>query len=455
MSTRRAVVVGLGVTGEAVARALRADGDDVIVVEDTPRPESAEYARRAGELAGLGVALVEQPPPLELERLVTGGQLLVPSPGVREGHPIVRRARQAGVPVRAEIDLAAERASMRGQVLVAVTGTNGKTTVTTLVTAMLAGSGVRAVAAGNIGMALIDAVQTDARVLVAEVSSFQLSFTSRQFRPRAAVLLNVAADHIDWHGSFDRYAAAKARIFEHQRDDDLLVFNADDPVARDLAQRAPARRVGYATAATSDVYHKAGGSIVDDAGDEVASLQGAPLLAHDRENALAATAAARAVGASRAGVERALREFERLPHRVAPVGDARGVQFFDDSKATNPHATLAALRSFDVPVVLIAGGRNKGLDLAALREESSRLRGVVAIGDAAAEIASVFPASIELARATSMRDAVERAAQLARPGDVVLLSPACASFDWYPGGYAERGDAFAREVRRLEQQGAA
>jgi UDP-N-acetylmuramoylalanine--D-glutamate ligase len=455
MSDRRVAVIGLGVTGEAVARALRSSGDNVVVVEDTPRPDSEVYARRTRDLAALGVEVVEQPRTFELERLIAAQDLLVPSPGVREDHPIIRQAQRVGVPVRAEIDLAAELASSRGQVLVAVTGTNGKTTVTSLIAAMLDRSGVHAVAAGNIGRALIEAVATDAAVLVAEVSSFQLSFTSNAFRPRVAVLLNVAPDHIDWHGSFDRYSAAKARIFEHQGDDDLLVYDADDPVGHDLAQKAPARRVACSSVAAPGVYHEAGGMIVDDTGDEVAPLGDVALLAHDVANALAAAAAALDTGASRAGIERALRAFQRLPHRVAPVGDASGVRFFDDSKATNPHATLAALRAFDEPVVLIAGGHNKGLDLTALREESAGLRAVVAIGDASAEVEAVFSSAVDVARASSMHDAVVRAAQVARPGDVVLLSPACASFDWYPSGYAARGDDFVREVRKLEQAGAA
>ncbi|HYV58963.1 MAG TPA: UDP-N-acetylmuramoyl-L-alanine--D-glutamate ligase, partial [Acidimicrobiia bacterium] len=341
---------------------------------------------------------------------------------------------------------------------VAVTGTNGKTTVTTLITAMLDSSGGAALGAGNIGLPLLDAATSDARALVAEVSSFQLACTTEAFRPRVAVLLNVAPDHLDWHGSFEAYAAAKAQVFAHQRGRDRLVFNGDDDIASRLAESAPAQRVGFTLGARAGMFRIEDGMLVDSNGEPFADTAQMPFTApHDRANALAASAAAFAAGATRDGVERALRAYPRLHHRVARIGNTGGVQYYDDSKATNPHATLSAVGAFDDidgKVVLIAGGRNKGLDLSVLRELAPRLRGVVAIGEAAREVQSVFESAVTVTRAQSMGAAVAAAARSAKPGDVVLLSPACASFDWYPS-YSARGNDFASEVARLGERGVA
>ena len=418
MAAENLVVLGLGVTGDAVVRRLSAEGAAVTVLEDAPALGDAVYDERATRARAKGVELVEAPTDEQVTSLVRGADLLVVSPGVPARHHAIATAIAGGVPVRGEVDLAAERLTAP---LVAVTGTNGKTTVTTLITAMLVESGVAAVAAGNIGTPLLDVVDRPADVVVAEVSSFQLVFTTSAFRPRVAVLLNVAEDHLDWHGSFEEYAAAKARVFAHQTPNDLLVFDALDEVAARLAADAPSRAWAVAAAETGDV------------------------------NEAAAARAAQEMGASHEGVFRAVEKFEGLPHRRTLVGEARGVRWYDDSKATNPHATLRAVEASDAPVVLIAGGRNKGLDLGALASLAPRLRGVVAIGESAAEIVSAFADSgVEVVPASSMRDAVTAAAARARAGDAVLLSPACASFDWYRS-YEERGDDFAREVTRIER----
>jgi UDP-N-acetylmuramoylalanine--D-glutamate ligase len=364
-----------------------------------------------------------------------------------------------GVPIRSEIDLAVERAPMP---IVAVTGTNGKTTVTGLIAAMLHESGVRVTAGGNIGRPLIEALHDDVDVVVAEVSSFQLRFTTESFRPRVAVLLNVAPDHLDWHGSFDAYVAAKARVFANQTRDDLLVYNAGDPIARDLAETAPSRTIGYEVHVDDSVEEpwtvrgKGHSRFTDDA--RIAEMMRVRWRVGDlpfptpmdRENAIAATEAVLDLGVDDEAIVRALQDFARLPHRVELVGKAGGVAYYDDSKATNPHATLHGLEGFD-SAVLIAGGRNKGLDLGVLRSAAPRLRTVIAIGEAAPDIEAAFAGVAPVERASSMRDAVRAAAARAEPGDVVLLSPSCASFDWY-ANYAERGDDFAREVARLEEQ---
>ncbi len=436
------LVVGLAATGRAVARRLVREGATVVAVEE--HPDHPGYDEARDEVRALGVRVVEAPDDDALRALVRGSALVVPSPGVHDRHRVIADAEEAGVPVRSEIDLAGERARVP---VVGVTGTNGKTTVTTLAAAILSASGVRATAAGNIGRPLIDAVDDDVDVLVAELSSFQLRFAPT-FAPRVAVLLNLADDHLDWHGSRAAYEDAKANVYRHQSAGDLLVFNADDQRVAELARATPSRAVAFTTRARSDAFHVDGGRLVTPSGETITTLDAMRSDApHDIANALAATAAVLDVGATRDGAARAIATFERLHHRVEPIGQSGGVRFVDDSKATNPHATLTAVAAFD-SVVLVAGGHNKGLDLGVLRDVVPHLRAVVAIGDAAADVERAFTGAVPVVVAASMHDAVDRAAALAQPGDTVLLSPACASFDWYHD-YGERGDDFAREVAAL------
>lgn len=421
----RVLVLGTGRTGAAATRSLRGEGAAVDVhVDADGRP----------------------PSPGAAAALVVGHDLVVPSPGVPVHHPVIAAALAAGVPVRSEIDLAAERARVP---YAAVTGTNGKTTVTTLIAAMLNAGGTATEAAGNIGTPFLDAVATGAAAFAVEVSSFQLRFTTTRFRPRVAVWTNVAPDHLDWHGTFGAYTDAKAKIFEHQQRDDTFVYNADDPVVAKRAERALAALVPFSLRAdASGAWRPDGAHLVDPDGAPVVAEPSLGTRApHEIANFLAAAAAARALGVPDDAIARAASATPRLPHRMAPVGKANGVEWVDDSKATNPHATVAAVRAFE-HVVLIAGGRNKGLDLGSLGVVADRTRAVVAIGESAGEVETAFADAVPVARASSMREAVTAAAAWARPGDVVLLSPACASFDWYHD-YAERGDDFAREVERL------
>jgi UDP-N-acetylmuramoylalanine--D-glutamate ligase len=351
----------------------------------------------------------------------------------------------ASVPIVGEVELAWRRARCP---IVAVTGTNGKTTVTTLVHAMLAASGRRAVAAGNIGLPLLDAVGGDAEVIVAEVSSFQLALTT-SFHPAVAAWVNFSADHLDSHGTVEDYLGAKARLWANSGPGDVAVVNAEDPVvlaaaAEPLARGATLRFFGR----HQGDYTVRGDEIVGPDGAALARLDElARSMPHDVIDALCALATATAAGASPEGCRRALLAFRGLPHRVELVGEASGVRFYDDSKATTPGAVLAAVEGC-APAVLIAGGRNKGLDLSVLAGAAPGLRGVVAIGEAAAEVVAAFEGVVAVAEAPSMAAAVAAAQSMARPGDSVVLSPACASFDWY-GSYAERGDDFARWARAL------
>jgi UDP-N-acetylmuramoylalanine--D-glutamate ligase len=436
MAAPRVMVYGLGVSGVATASRLRAEGVEVVAVDDddgdAPRARAAE----------LGIELVAAPVPDALEGLARSVDEIVVSPGVPAGHIVFSHA--AGTPVTSEVELAWRRARCP---IVAITGTNGKTTVTTLVQAMLASSGRNAVAAGNIGRPLLEVVDGDAEIVVAEVSSFQLALTT-SFRPSVGAWLNFGPDHLDWHPTERDYRAAKARLWANAGPGDVAVANAEDPVV--WAESGVARRRGAVVRAfglhTGD-FRLDGGELVGPAGALAAVGDIPRRMPHDLSNALCACAAAMAAGATPGGCRAALVAFPGLPHRVELVGEAYGVRFYDDSKATTPGAVLAAVGGFD-SVVLIAGGRNKGLDLSVLRQAAPRLRAVVAIGEAAGELAEALGSVVPVVRAASMGDAVEAARQRAHRGDVVLLSPACASFDWY-GSYGERGDDFARFVHDL------
>jgi len=431
-----ALVVGLGVSGAASARALSERGWSVTATDDELAPPAAA---RAHGLADLGVATVARPDHAELQALVAAADVVVPSPGVPYAHPALATARSRGTRIWSEFELAARWAP--DLPLVAVTGTNGKTTVTTLVAAMLQASGRRTAAVGNTDVPLVDVLDGTLDVAVVEASSFRLEFTET-FAPAVALWLNFAPDHLDWHPSLEHYRAAKAKVWSAQGPDDLAIASADDPVVAAAARglRAQVETVGL----VSGDWRREGDHLVGPPGRVLPVAELARALPHDVTNALAAAAAAVAAGAGLDAVRSVLRSFRGLPHRLALVGEHDGVRWYDDSKATVPAAVATAVAAFD-SVVLIAGGRNKGLDLAPLAAGAARVRHVVAIGEAADDVAFAFAASTAVTRAASMDEAVLIAAEVARRGDAVLLSPGCASFDWY-AGYGERGDDFARAV---------
>jgi UDP-N-acetylmuramoylalanine--D-glutamate ligase len=341
--------------------------------------------------------------------------------------------------------------------LVGVTGTNGKTTTTELAAAMLAASGLPAVAAGNVGLPLVDAVlaRRPPAAVVAELSSFQLRFTVT-LRLAAGAWLNFAPDHLDWHPDLAAYADAKARIWANQGPDDWSVYAADDPVVTGHAASAPGMPVPFAVgrAAPGGLGVEAGVALSRIPGHEGGLWRAAALRLpgrHNLANAIAASGVAMALGAHPAGMARAVAAFRAGPHRLAPVGEVRGVAFVNDSKATNPHAAARALAAFP-RVVWIAGGRNKGLDFDDLVAGAvGRMVGVVLVGEAAEELMAAldragFPGPV--VRAASVGEAVTVGFGLAEPGDTVLLAPACASQDQF-ADYAERGAAFEAAVERL------
>ncbi len=452
---RRVAVVGLGRSGAAAARLLAAMGLDVRVTEAGRSPT---LAAAAAELEALGVSV-------ELGGHSAGvagwAEALVVSPGVPPANPLVAAALRRGVPVWSEVELAWWQATVP---VLAVTGTNGKTTTTSLLATLLQAGGIDAVAAGNIGYPLVDAVRGRAEVIVCEVSSFQLAFCST-FRPPIAMVLNVADDHYDWHLGYDDYLQAKARIAQAQTGDDLLVAGSGDAGALAIAAGAASRPAAFGLGSLAEVRAAAvgvGRPLVAAAGVEgdwvvAEGTAGASKIIevakirlvgpHNLENVLAAALAALEWGVDPEVIATAIAAFSPLAHRSTLIGDIDGVRYIDDSKATNPHATLSALRGLE-RVVLIAGGRAKGLDLSVLGDQSNRLVGVVAMGEATGEIEALFSGHVRFATAGWVEEAVEIAAAWASPGDTVLLSPACASLDQY-ASYSERGERFAAAVRRL------
>ncbi|MEX0826600.1 MAG: UDP-N-acetylmuramoyl-L-alanine--D-glutamate ligase [Acidimicrobiia bacterium] len=418
-----ALVIGTAVSGRAAASLLRSLGDKVIVYDADP-----------AAIEGVDADEVHGGP--WKPSLLDGIDLVITSPGVPEHAPPVRDSLASGLPIWSELELGFRH--LRCPV-VAVTATNGKTTVTELAARMLRSSGLDAAAAGNIGDPLCGAVGHDWDVVVVEASSFQLRFVDT-FHADAAVLLNVAPDHLDWHGSFDAYAAAKARILERQTPDDVVIYDADDEGASTLVAGARSQRVPVSGRARPDGgWGPEGGALV------IAGLE-IPLEQIPRRDPVmlvdvaAAAQAALHVGATPGGVLSAVTEFTSGPHRRQFIGTWNGVAWVDDSKATNPHAALAAIRDHG-PVVLIAGGRNKGLDVGGLPLEPN-VRQVFAIGEAAAELAATGgPVTI----VATLEEAVAAADHASRPGDTVLLAPGCASFDMFRS-YADRGERFAAAV---------
>ena len=430
------MVLGLAITNEAVVRQVQARGGTVVVLDDAPSDASRERA------LALGVEL-HRTDEVDTAAMLDAVDVVLPTPGWRITHPVLEAALASGLPVWSEFELAAE---WDARPIVAVTGTNGKTTVTTLITSMLTAAGRKVLDAGNNDLPLVDALDhEDVELFVVEASSFRLQFTDR-FRPVVAVWLNLSPDHLDWHPTIEHYAAAKFRIWANQGPDDVAIANAEDAEVLRWAAKAPGRVVTYGL--DGGDYRIVDGALRTPSGESIVVVDElARQLPHELSNFLAAAAASIEAGASVTAVASVLRSFRGLPHRVELVVDAGGVRWYDDSKATTPASVVAAVSGFDA-AVLIAGGKNKGLDLSVLRPLAPRLRGVVAIGEAGPVVAEVFAGACEVVTAGSMDEAVAAASRLARPGDAVVLSPGCASYDWYRN-YNERGDDFARAAREL------
>lgn len=446
LAGRRALVVGLARTGLDTANFLARRG---AVVTVTDRKDPAE----------LGTALARLDPGVRRElgghrtETFLAQDLVVPSPGMAMDDPLLVAARTAGVRVLSEIELAYRFLPVP---LVAVTGTNGKSTVTTALGLALEAAGIPARVGGNIGNPLVGEVDSlgTARWVVAEISSFQLEWIET-FRPRIAALLNLSEDHLDRYPSYQEYLGAKLRIFERMESGDDLVLNADDALVVERAAAARARPVWFSMRRIPRcgvylfrgwIYSRLGERL----GQRVLPVAEMRIAGtHNQENALAVTALALLAGCSPKHVREVFRSFRGLPHRTEFVREAGNVRWYDDSKGTNVGATMRTLAGMPGQVVLILGGKDKGGSYAPLAPlVRERVRALVLLGEAREKIAAALAGTAPIEVVAEMGEAVRRAAALAKPGDAVLLSPACASFDQYTS-YAERGRHFQQEVKAL------
>jgi UDP-N-acetylmuramoylalanine--D-glutamate ligase len=450
LNGKRALVVGLGKSGVASALFLKAQGARV-TVSDT---------KSGDELHNEIPVLLDHGITVETgghgERTFRGQDLIVVSPGVPVDAPPLVQARALGETVIGEIELAAQ--FLPGPI-VAITGSNGKTTTTTLIGEIMTAAGFRALVGGNIGTPAISLVEraTPETAIVLEVSSFQLE-TIQKFRPKVAVVLNVTPDHLDRHRTFEVYTDAKARIFENQQASDFAVLNADDPTCVAMAGRTRAQVFWFSR---QKEVQQGGwvrdGNIVfrDRSGQrEILQVSEIPLKgAHNLENVLAAVCAGALMGCAPEKIREAVRDFKAVEHRLEFVATIRGVDYYNDSKATNVDATIKALESFPANIHLILGGKDKGSDYTVLSELlRQRVKRVYTIGAAAAKIESQIVSSkgggAEIVHAETLENAVRKASAAALPGDVVLLAPACASFDQFKS-YEHRGRMFKEIVRGL------
>jgi UDP-N-acetylmuramoylalanine--D-glutamate ligase len=440
---KRVTVAGAARSGIAAAELLARRGARVTLSDVQAAVAGVEPLARLGVELELGGHRTET---------FTGADLVVTSPGVPPEQEAIAAARQRGVPVIGELELASRW--LRGRI-VAITGTKGKSTTTALTGRILEAAGLRAIVGGNIGAPLSAQVadSTPETVHVVEASSFQLEQIDT-FHPWIAVLLNFSADHLDRHPSVEAYGAAKARMFENQTPDDWAVINADDPAVLELARKGRARTRFFGRRAPIE-----GGTAVEDgwivdrrpdATVRLVPLDAIHLLGpHLVTDVMAAATVGAIAGAAPAAMTAAVESFHGLEHAMELVAEIDGVRFVNDSKATNVEAALRSIESFDTGLVPIVGGRFKGGDLRLLREPlMSRARAVVAIGEARPLVREALEGAIEVYEASSLEDAVSRAFRLARPSGVVLLAPACSSFDMFRD-YADRGRRFKENVRKL------
>lgn len=442
---QRVVVVGAARSGISAALLLARRGASVTLTDVKPQVDGGD------ELTAAGIAL-------ELgghdARTLGRADLVVLSPGVPSRQPAIEGARQAGIPVIGELELASRW--LKGRVI-AVTGTKGKSTTTTLIGRMLERGGARVTVGGNIGLALSAQVDdsTPDTLHVVEVSSFQLEGTDT-FHPWVAVLLNFSPDHLDRHASVAEYAGAKARIVANQEARDWVVVNADDPHVLEMARRGRARQLLFGGPSLQEGVAVTADAVVRREGpreERLVPLSSVRLIGrHLLADVAAAAAVGSIVGIAPVAMTRAVEGFSGLEHALEPVGDVRGVRFVNDSKATNVEAARRAIESFDSGVVVILGGKFKGGDLRDLREPlAARSIAVIAIGEAQELVVEALQGAVAVRRAATFHDAVRTAYAVASPSGTVLLAPACASFDMFRD-YAERGRAFKAEVAALKKE---
>jgi UDP-N-acetylmuramoylalanine--D-glutamate ligase len=440
---KRVLVVGMGRAGVAAAKLLEIKGARVTITDKKEKEELRETYR---ELEGRRMGIETTGHPLEL---LENTELIVASPGVSPNIPLLERAKEKKIPIIGELELAS---SFLKAPLIAVTGTNGKTTTTTLIGKILKEEGKRVVVAGNIGHPLSSCVNGNYELIVSEVSSFQLE-RIETFHPLISILLNIAPDHLDRYRDLNKYIGAKKRIFMNQGKSDFAVLNRNDSCCRTLSIEAKKIFFSQEEEIEEGVYLKKGRIMANLSGRLQGIIQREEIKikgSHNLENALAAIATCLILKVKVDNIRKVLREFKGIPHRMEFVREIKGVRFINDSKATNVDSVMKSLASFPGPIILIAGGRDKGLDYSPLRPlVKERVKALILLGEAKEKIAQAFSSCKKIKMAVDMKEAVDIAFGLAEEGDCVLLSPACSSYDMFQD-FQERGEAFKEAVRELK-----
>ena len=447
-SGKRVLIVGMALSGISSAERLKKLKSDVTIVDCANSPE---LVKRAGELDKRGIGSRLGP---HLHSDLDEKDLVVVSPGIPSNNTLIVEAKKRNIPVWSEIELACR---LTKSPIIGISGTNGKTTTTVLVGEIFKEAGRRSAVAGNIGFPLARAVDaTPDTVFIVELSSFQLQNIER-FRPHISVLLNITEDHLDWHPDFADYVRAKSRLFLNQTESDFAVMNFDDQIVADISSSLESSVIPFSK------YRKFERGIFLDNGkiiavlderEEICSLDELKIRGeHNIDNAMAAVAVSMIMGIPALAIREALRKFKGIEHRIEFVAAVDSVEYFNDSKATNPDATVKALGSFSSPIVLLAGGRNKGNSFSGLASAIRRsARAAILFGEAAGEIQPLIKNSdLTVVRVETVPEAVKEARNLSRQGDTVLFSPACASFDQF-SSYKERGHVFKDAVANLEKR---
>jgi UDP-N-acetylmuramoylalanine--D-glutamate ligase len=445
LTGKKIVIIGMGRTGIATAGFLGKQGAKVVVTDEKPVDQwSSEFEKIAKE-KWLEIGSYNT-------RILTGACIVVPSPGVPPGNDLLVEALKKNIPVISEIELAYRFLKVP---VIAVTGTNGKTTTTTLLGEILKYSGKKTFVGGNIGTPLIEYAEGSQKddFIVAEISSFQLQWIEK-FRPFIALLLNITCDHINYHGSFAEYRRIKTRVFANQTKADFAILNAADPEQEGMDRIINAQVIKFSSkrALQKGIFIKKNNMVlrIPGAAEEQypLSIINLPGL-HNAENVMAATMAARLCGCSQENIIAAVAAFRGLPHRIEFVGEKNSIKFYDDSKGTNVGSVVRALETFARPVILLLGGRDKDGDFETLKPLlAAKAKKVILFGEARNRIASLIGKDMPAFKKAKLREAIESAYKNAQPGDIILLSPGCASFDEF-ANYKERGNFFKDVVGNL------
>ncbi|MDK2835880.1 MAG: UDP-N-acetylmuramoylalanine--D-glutamate ligase [Thermosediminibacterales bacterium] len=445
---KKVLIIGMAKTGLSVASFLHDHGAEVLVNDIKSRDEVSEEVKIL-ESKGIKTFTGSHP-----EKLLDDVNLVIPSPGVSLNIPILREAKRRGLHIISELELGFLFSRAR---IIAVTGTNGKTTTTTLINEILKNDGKETVVAGNIGIPLVRVAESVSinGYIVTEVSSFQLEAIEK-FKPQISVILNITPDHLNRHLTFENYVLAKSRIFENQDENDFVVLNADDDLVRGLSQKTRSKVVFFSRKKELDdgVFVKNDVIVIKDKNrlcpvchSKELGIKGC----HNLENALAATAVAWLCNVNLNSLAETLKDFQGVEHRLEYVETIAGVKFINDSKATNPDAAIKALEAVEEPIVLIAGGMEKGVDFTGFAQSfKNRVKALVVLGETASKIAEAARENgvTCIKEVSTMEDAVNEAFKMAVPGDCVLLSPACASWDMFKN-FEERGRIFKKSVREI------